>query len=212
MSLGRGKPKKTKDGEASAKKGGFHWKRWAFFFAFVIIAGGAIWFDQHRVEPQIAEIPRAFDTAPATDRSDFVTLYFGDTEQVGLRPELRTIGAGESLEARMQACVRELAGGSLEGGLAVLPPQTRLRGAFLDTWGVAYLDFTRDILGRRAPDDGEEWLVVAAIVRTMCDNFSEVRAVRLLIDGEMVVSLGGYMDLEEPLRAEEFQDAVSARS
>jgi hypothetical protein len=82
---------------------------------------------------------------------------------------------------------------------------------FLDTWGVAYLDFTRDLLGRRPPDDGEEWLVVASIVRTMCDNFSEVRAVRVLIDGEMVVSLGGYMDLEEPLRAEEFVDAGGGR-
>ncbi|MEZ4650701.1 MAG: GerMN domain-containing protein [Candidatus Eisenbacteria bacterium] len=206
---GRGRSKKKGDG---AGKSGFHWKRWGLFLLFVIIAGGALWFDQHRVEPPVAEIPRAFDTAPATDRSDYVTLYFGDTAQIGLRPELRTIGAGESLESRMQACVRELAAGSLEGWLPVLPPKTRLRGAFLDTWGVAYLDFTRDLLGRRAPDDGEEWLVVAAIVRTMCDNFSEIRAVRVLIDGEMVVSLGGYMDLEEPLRAEEFQDAVSGRS
>jgi len=189
------------------RDGGVGWMRWIIFLAVVLVAAVALWTGRDRVDVPTAELPSAFDTAPRTERSDLVTLYFGARDRIGLRGELRTIAAGPSLQARLQACVRELAAGSLEEGIAVIPPRTRLRGAFLDTWGVAYLDFSGDLLGRRPPDDGEEWLVVAAIVRTMCDNFPEVRAVRLLVDGEMVVSLGGYMDLEEPLRAEEFADA-----
>ena len=192
-------------------KGGIHWMRWGLFLVFVATAVAALWTGQHRVAAPIHELPGAFDTGPRTERSDLLTLYFGARDRIGLQGELRTVAAGQSLEARMQACVRELAAGSLEGRLPVVPPQTRLREVFLDTWGVAYLDFTRDLLGRRPPDDGEEWLVVASIVRTMCQNFPEVRAIRVLIEGEMIVSLGGYMDLEEPLRAEEFVDAGGGR-
>lgn len=190
------------------KKPRVHWMRWGVFVLFVAVAGAALWAQLHRVDAPAREAPGAFDTGPRTERSDLVTLYFGARDRIGLAGELRTIAAGQPLEARIRSSVRELAAGSLVGGVPVIPPQTRLRGVFLDTWGVAYLDFNRDLLGRRPPDDGEEWLVVAAIVRTMCDNFPEVRAVRLLVDGEMVVSLGGYMDLEEPLRAEDFADAT----
>ena len=131
-------------------------------------------------------------------------LYFGDPAHVGLVREPRVIPSGSSLEERISNCVRELAAGSLRDNLSVVPPATQLRRAYLDSWGIAYLDFTRDLLGRRTPGDGEEWLAVASIVRSVCDNFPEVREVRFLIDGQMVVSLAGYMDLEEPLRAEDF--------
>lgn len=133
-----------------------------------------------------------------------LTLYFGDPAHVALVGEPRVIASGVTLEERIAACVRELAAGSLRENLPVVPPDTQLRRAYLDPWGVAYLDFTRDLLGRRTPGDGEEWLAVASIVRSVCDNFPEVREVRFLIEGQMVVSLAGYMDLEEPLRSEDF--------
>ena len=44
---------------------------------------------------------------------------------------------------------------------------------------------------------------ITYLASRLSDEF-EVREVRFLIDGQMVVSLAGYMDLEEPLRAEDF--------
>ena len=61
-----------------------------------------------------------------------------------------------------------------------------MRRAFIDPWGLAYLDFDRSVLGTRPLGDGEEWLVVASLVRTVCDNFPEVREVRFMIDGQVV--------------------------
>ena len=48
------------------------------------------------------------------------------------------------------------------------------------------------------------WLAVAAIVHTVSANYPQIREIRFLLDGHMIVSLGGYIDLEEPLRAEDF--------
>ncbi len=133
-----------------------------------------------------------------------VRLYFGDPRGIGLKAEDRTIAAGPTLSDRLEACIRELARGSLTGSAPSLPPDTKLSRAFTDPWGLGYLDFTRAFLGDRRPGDGEEWLAVASLVRTVCDNFPEVRRVRILVEGRTVTTLGGSIDLEEPLSSEEF--------
>ena len=137
-------------------------------------------------------------------RLQSVRLYFGDPAGLALRAEDRVITEGTNLTENLRACIRELARGSLSGGAPALAEGTRLVRAFVDPWGLAYLEFDRSILGTRSLGDGEEWLAVAAIVRTVCDNFPEVREVRFMVDGQVVTSLGGSVDLEEPLRAEDF--------
>lgn len=137
-------------------------------------------------------------------RLETVRLYFGDPERFALRAEDRTIVAGPDVTEKIGACVQELATGSLTGGFPVVPPDTRLVKAYVDPWGLAFLDFNRALLGKRPPGDGEEWLAVASLVRTVCDNFAEVREVRFMVEGQVVTSLAGYMDLEEALRAEDF--------
>lgn len=153
---------------------------------------------------EIVEPPLPAIELSERDRVEAVRLYFGAADRVGLQYETRTLVASGALEDRLRACIHELARGSLGDGLRVVPPQTRLRRAFLDPWGAAYLDFSRELLGERVSGDGEEWLTIAAIVHTVCDNYPEVREIRFLIEGQMVVSLGGYVDLEEPLRVEDF--------
>jgi hypothetical protein len=131
-------------------------------------------------------------------------LYFGDPTGSGLTREDRVILVGRSLEDRIRDGLSELAAGPTAGGLASVPAQMKLRRLFLDPWGLVYLDFDRGLLGRTAPGDYEEWLAVAAIVRTVCDNFPEVREVRFMIQGQVVTSLNGYVDLEEPLDSGDF--------
>ena len=177
--------------------------------ALLILFVGVVYFlGRGKVE----ETPRpAAQSASEGESSRLQTLrlYFGDPSRVALRSEDRVIVAGQSLTDRLRACVNELAAGSLTGGTPVLPPTTRLTKAFVDPWGLAYLEFDRSILGSQTPGDGEEWLAVASIVRSICDNFPEVHEVRFMIDGLVVTSLAGYVDLEEPLRAEDFP--LSAR-
>jgi hypothetical protein len=179
---------------------------WIFgILGAVVLIGVGILYGLGRKHVDVTEAPQLTVGGTALGEPvERLLLYFGDPAHVGLVREPRVIASGTNLEERIGNCIRELASGSLRENLPVVPPDTQLRRAYLDSWGVAYLDFTRDLLGRRTPGDGEEWLAVAAIVRSVCDNFPEVREVRFLVEGQLVVSLAGYMDLEEPLRSEDF--------
>jgi hypothetical protein len=129
-------------------------------------------------------------------------LYFADPDGGGLVREDRSAVMPVSLTERLATCIRELAEGSHAGNLPVLPSRSGLARAFVDPWGLAYLDFDAAVVA--SSGDREEWLVVASIVRTVCENFPEVREVRFMVGGQVVTSLGGYIDLEEPLGPEDF--------
>lgn len=173
--------------------------------ALTLIGVGILfWLGREEVAEQVEAPLLSAEPLVGGEASRWVAVYFGRPDRVGLAREDRIVVVGETLVDRVGACVTELARGSLDGNVDVLPPKTRLRHAYLDPWGTAYLDFTSDILGTRAPGDAEEWLAVAAIVHTVCGNFPEVREVRFLVDGQLVVSLAGYVDLEDPVRAEDF--------
>jgi hypothetical protein len=179
-------------------------RRILILVSLVMIVVVAVLYSLGRSRVEEAPPPVPIRSSPEEARLQCARLYFGDPGGPGLRPEDRILVAGPRLDDRLRACVRELAAGSLTGSIPVLPAGTRLKGVFLDPWGLAYLDFDRAILGGRVASDEEEWLAVASLVRTICDNFPEVREVRFMIDGLVVTSLSGYIDLEQPLRPEDF--------
>jgi hypothetical protein len=160
-------------------------------------------FGRGRVAERGAGLP-AVNRLGEEARLESVRLYFGDPARFGLRAEERTLVAGPSLTDRLDVCIRELAAGSLTGGAPVIPSDTRLLNAFVDPWGLVFLDFNRALQGAQSPGDGEEWLAIASIVRTVCDNYPEIRQVRFMVEGQVVTSLAGYVDLEENLDGEAF--------
>ena len=169
--------------------------------ALLVLVGVLYFIGRGRIESTSSR-PRA-RALEQTTRIEEQDLFFGDSSRIGFVRERRAVASGRNLESRAKALVRELARGPLEGGLPVLPREAKLEHAFLDRWGVAYLDFSPSILEARRYD-GQEWLLIGAVVRSVCTNFPEVRAVRFMVGGEVVSSLSGYIDLEEPLTANDF--------
>lgn len=165
-----------------------------------VAAGALILLGRGRV-PDRDIVPRPFASAGDVTLQ-ILHLYFGDTAGGGLVREDRSAVMPVTLAGRLSACIRELAEGSHAGHAPVLQPGAGLARAFVDPWGLAYLDF--DAVSFTSSGDREEWLAVASIVRTVCDNFPEVREVRFMVGGQVVTSLGGYIDLEEPLGPEQF--------
>jgi len=178
-------------------------RRVLLIFALAVLVGAGVLFLLGR--GRLGEVQRELRPAGAGPaRLMTVRLYFGHPEHSGLVREDRVLLRGERLEDRLRDCIRELAAGPLTGGVPAVPERTTLKRAFLDPWGLAWLDFNRGLLGRRSPGDYEEWLAVASLVRTVCDNFPEIREIRIMVEGQVVVSLNGYIDLEEPLSSDDF--------
>jgi germination protein M len=134
-------------------------------------------------------------TPPETVR---VTIFFLGAEDGLLHPEQRDLPKPSGPGAYLKALFAEISRGPSEPGhSAVLPPKIQLRNAFLLPDGVAVLDLAVDSGLSFGAD--EELTIVAAVVDTVLQNVADTTRVRILVNGEPAETLGGHVDLTQPL-------------
>ena len=78
----------------------------------------------------------------------------------------------------------------------VVPIGTKVLGLKVEN-GTAFADFSKELI-KKGQGSYEEMMLCYAIVNTLTE-FPEVKRVQILIEGKKVVSLGGHIDVEEPL-------------
>lgn len=78
----------------------------------------------------------------------------------------------------------------------VVPIGTKVLGLKVEN-GTAFADFSKEIV-KKGQGSYNEMMLCYAIVNTLTE-FPEVKRVQILVEGKKVVSLGGHMDVEEPL-------------
>jgi len=153
-----------------------------------------------------AEPPAAGPGEPAAPgaplRSHTVELYFPARLGNGLVGEYSEIYETAAPGDRIKQIVTELVSGPTnnEEALPALPSGTRLRQVYVLDDGTAYLDFTADLREGISGGSMEELLTVYAIVDSVVQNVAEVKRVGILIEGQVVETLNGHMDLRRPLR------------
>jgi len=105
-------------------------------------------------------------------------------------------------EAPAQAAVRELLSGEVPFGCErPLPPGTRLLGVRVEK-GVATADFSRELQRNFQGGSDSEAVVIYAIVNTL-NSLPTVEKTQILIEGHAADSLGGHLEIGEPLAADE---------
>lgn len=166
--------------------------------AILLVLAFAAWRALERARgPRVPPAAPADTVATAGVRA--VRLHFGaasgDTLVVEVR-ELRDVGG---VRERAALLVAELDRGPRGDGIAVLPPGTAVRQAFLDDAGLLTLDLSRAFVQGFRGGSRAEWLAVASLVRTIGDNLPEVKRVRVVAGGAAVPSLGGHVPLDRPL-------------
>jgi spore germination protein GerM len=85
----------------------------------------------------------------------------------------------------------------LKGVSSPLPKGTRLLSAEVkgDT---AYLNFSKELKENFSGGSTNEMLVVYGIVNTAC-SINGIKRVQILVDGKVIESLGGHLEIMEPL-------------
>lgn len=141
----------------------------------------------------------------ATKKSDRVTnrevRLFYESPQRTLVPERRTLPLPEDDTAAFAPTLRELAKGPRVPSIVrLLPPDTVVRAAFLLPDGNAVIDLGGATLtnGWNTGSD-VEMMAIDSILLTAQENFSSVRRVRLLVNGQVVDTLGGHIRLDRPI-------------
>jgi spore germination protein GerM len=165
-----------------------------------------------------AEDPAAEE--PATRRGDGedagvgrrinVRLYFEAPDRDGLLPEEREVAFSSDLARQLRTVVEELGRGSSTGLLATLPEGTRVLDVFVQARGVACVNLSAEAASGLPGGSRAELLTVYSVVNTIVTNFPAVGRVQIVVDSQVVPSLGGHVDLSRPLPPDMTQVALPA--
>ncbi len=127
-----------------------------------------------------------------------IVLFFLSEEDELLHPEEREIMADSSVAHEANQAIEELIKGSQAGYISPLPPETKLRQLFITKDGLAYVDFSKELMEKHPSGSSAEILTVYSIVNSLARNFSSIKKVFILIDGGEKETLGGHISLSRP--------------
>ncbi len=151
---------------------------------------------RHQIEANPAKPQAPAAVEPAERKT--VTLFFLSDDDDLLHREEREIAAAPSVGEEALRALQELVKGSTHDLLAPLPAETKIRQVFVSKEGVAYVDFSRDIVEKFSYGSTSELAAVYAVVDTLTFNFKSVKKVAFLIEGTEKETLGGHIDLSRP--------------
>ena len=127
-----------------------------------------------------------------------VKLFFLSEDDSLLHPEEREIYSGPSVVEEAEQAVEQLIRGSDKGYISPLPPETKLRQLFVTKDGIAYVDFSREIIEKHPSGSSAELATVYSIVNTLAYNFKPIKKVFFLVEGGEKETLGGHINLSQP--------------
>lgn len=171
------------------------------FIIIVVVAvviGAAIfmWNRSSRMGPG-PDRPEGVAVVPEGSRT--VTLYFADKQNQTLLTETRLVAIGQELVEQVEQVIGALLEGPEEDGISTIAAGTRLLNAFYDTESATvYLDFSAEIVAGHPGGSSAEYYTIAAVIRTVSENFPEVQAVQILVEGLQVGTIGGHIDAYRP--------------
>lgn len=132
-------------------------------------------------------------------RKTRITLYFGDETGSKLVKEIREVPeTSEPARAVIEGLIQ---GPAATSSSPVLPAGTRLN-AIRIVDETAEVDFSRELVDDHPGGSSGERLTVYSVVDSLTE-FSTIRAVKFLVDGRSIETIGGHMDLSGPLSRDE---------
>jgi hypothetical protein len=156
--------------------------------------GGYFWFRTSGMPQPAPAQPQEAGPAERPNEPFMATLYLPVEQKLGAS----VIAVKREPDVQLQ--VRETVAAALagdRGGQAAVLKELKLRALYLDTAGTAYLDLSPVVPGQKdiRGSAQDELLAVYSLVNTVIQNFTEVRQVRIVLDGREAQTLAGHIDL-----------------
>ena len=152
-----------------------------------------------------ADPARPQSEAPAavtgSDEERVIHLYFADRDHTVLMAEQRALPAGIPPAETGLLAMQALLKGPKQRLARTIREGTQLRAFYILENRTAYIDLTRAFRDHHPGGARSELLTIYSIVNTLTMNMSEIESVKILIEGQEVITLAGHVDLRYPLRA-----------
>ena len=172
------------------------------FFLTVLIILVIIFFRsgvREKIKPFLkAPPPEVEPLSPMAEERRKIVLFFLSEEDTFLHPEEREIAADSSIVRQAKQTIEELIKGSLRGYIPPFPPETKLRELYVTKEGVAYVDFSEDIVEKHLSGSSSEISTIFSVVNSLTYNFEYIKKVFILIEGQEKETLGGHINLSRP--------------
>ncbi len=157
--------------------------------------------------PTVGEDPGE-EPAELTPGLTRVRLYVLDASGTSLTTETEEIPSDATLQQQSRDVIRLLIRRS-----AAFPPELELRDVFITSQGVAYVDFSQELVENHPGGSSAEELTVYGLSNTLLANFPTIKLVRILVEGREIQSIAGHLDLTVPYgRAPNYLNPPSERS
>lgn len=132
-----------------------------------------------------------------------VVLYFGTDDAQGVAGEVRWLPrTGGTSEGQIEVIVNALIEGPRSPHLVPsIPPGTELRSVRREG-DLVILDFSGHVAANHPGGSAGELVTVYSVVNTLTE-MDGVRRVQWLVDGRVVESLAGHIDLSRPIARNE---------
>lgn len=175
------------------------------FFSVVavgVVAMGIGYWMTHQPagKPDVHVEPPQTQSAPSTavEAHKRVKIYVMELKKddVDLVPVERTVPTGKD---PCKTALDRLIATNHESGPSqhLIPKGTKVLGLEIKD-GVAYPNFSKELVNNFDGGQSSEELLVGSIVQTLT-QFSDVKKVQILVDGKEIDSIGGHLDLSAPL-------------
>lgn len=190
-------------GDAGYSKGGLGLRHLALIAMLALaLIGGVMWMLTRRAPPAPPAEPAQREVSRVPEGSRTVTLFFAAADEPVIYGESREVAVGRRLDEQVRQVIDALiAGPERETGVSAIPPGTQLLSVLLDgDAATLYLDFSSELVAAHPGGSAAEYCTIAAIVKTVAENFPEIEAVQLLVDGSQVDTIAGHIRADEPFR------------
>jgi germination protein M len=128
-----------------------------------------------------------------------VKLLFTTPGSKYLTSEERSIVYRDTLLAQAKEVLGELLNGPSDKLAPTIPAGTKLLDLFISKDGIAYVDFSPELVSNHPGGTDGEISTVYSIVDTLTLNFPQIKRVQILVDSKAVDTLKGHLDLSRPL-------------
>src|SRR5262245_51398348 len=139
---------------------------------FFVLFGFLLYFIKHRTVEKVAPSAQT-PSSPAgktEERQINVKLFFADQDSLRLGSEERSVSYRESLHAQAKEVLNALIAGPKGKLIATIPKGTRLLEIFVAQDGIAYVDFSGELVSGHQGGSTGEINTVYSIVNTLTFN------------------------------------------
>jgi spore germination protein GerM len=135
----------------------------------------------------------------AIQRKINVKLFFTTPGSKYLVSEERSVPYQETLLAQAREVLSELVKVPSTSLVPTIPKDTKFLDLFISKDGIAYADFSEELISNHPGGTNGEISTVYSIVNTLTLNFPQIKRVQILVDSKAIDTLKGHIDLSRPL-------------